>query len=146
MVVRGLRGGREVHTRRRDPKQAALIALLDRARDEKIVVFTEYRDTAEALWRALAARRRVGRVDGAGAWLGLRPSGRRLVVERFAPLANGSPPAPELERVDVLIATDVLAEGVNLQDARLVISYDLCLLYTSPSPRDGLLSRMPSSA
>src|SRR5680860_1306068 len=27
-----------------------------------------------------------------------------------------------------------------------VVSYDLCLLYTSPSPRDGLLSRMPSSA
>ena len=25
-------------------------------------------------------------------------------------------------------------------------SYYLCLLYTSPSPRDGLLSRMPSSA
>ena len=24
--------------------------------------------------------------------------------------------------------------------------YDTCLLYTSPSPRDGLLSRMPSSA
>ena len=29
-----------------------------------------------------------------------------------------------------------------------VIAFDLpcCLLYTSPSPRDGLLSRMPSSA
>ena len=25
-------------------------------------------------------------------------------------------------------------------------SFDICLLYTSPSPRDGLLSRMPSSA
>ena len=25
-------------------------------------------------------------------------------------------------------------------------AYDVCLLYTSPSPRDGLLSRMPSSA
>ena len=24
--------------------------------------------------------------------------------------------------------------------------YGICLLYTSPSPRDGLLSRMPSSA
>ena len=24
--------------------------------------------------------------------------------------------------------------------------YEICLLYTSPSPRDGLLSRMPSSA
>ena len=26
------------------------------------------------------------------------------------------------------------------------LSYSTCLLYTSPSPRDGLLSRMPSSA
>ena len=26
------------------------------------------------------------------------------------------------------------------------LNYDVCLLYTSPSPRDGLLSRMPSSA
>ena len=27
-----------------------------------------------------------------------------------------------------------------------LINFDCCLLYTSPSPRDGLLSRMPSSA
>ena len=26
------------------------------------------------------------------------------------------------------------------------MGYEVCLLYTSPSPRDGLLSRMPSSA
>ena len=26
------------------------------------------------------------------------------------------------------------------------VSFNSCLLYTSPSPRDGLLSRMPSSA
>ena len=30
--------------------------------------------------------------------------------------------------------------------AQLLVSHDGCLLYTSPSPRDGLLSRMPSSA
>ena len=30
--------------------------------------------------------------------------------------------------------------------AQLIASVDACLLYTSPSPRDGLLSRMPSSA
>ena len=29
---------------------------------------------------------------------------------------------------------------------RVVMDYLDCLLYTSPSPRDGLLSRMPSSA
>ena len=37
---------------------------------------------------------------------------------------------------------------INDQNLALIeaIKADLCLLYTSPSPRDGLLSRMPSSA
>ena len=34
---------------------------------------------------------------------------------------------------------------LNKEDFDLVLC-DICLLYTSPSPRDGLLSRMPSSA
>ena len=34
----------------------------------------------------------------------------------------------------------------NLQEIYIVIPFNICLLYTSPSPRDGLLSRMPSSA
>ena len=33
-----------------------------------------------------------------------------------------------------------------LEDGEIVASAETCLLYTSPSPRDGLLSRMPSSA
>ena len=32
------------------------------------------------------------------------------------------------------------------EDAFVDRLFDICLLYTSPSPRDGLLSRMPSSA
>ena len=36
----------------------------------------------------------------------------------------------------------VIGEG-ELDDAPMLY---ICLLYTSPSPRDGLLSRMPSSA
>ena len=31
-------------------------------------------------------------------------------------------------------------------DKNIFDQYGICLLYTSPSPRDGLLSRMPSSA
>ena len=38
-------------------------------------------------------------------------------------------------------ATDVQLDHYSLPDP-----YMICLLYTSPSPRDGLLSRMPSSA
>ena len=34
----------------------------------------------------------------------------------------------------------------SLDTVELVMALEDCLLYTSPSPRDGLLSRMPSSA
>ena len=39
------------------------------------------------------------------------------------------------------IAAYNLHNALNARD-----EYESCLLYTSPSPRDGLLSRMPSSA
>ena len=40
----------------------------------------------------------------------------------------------------------VLARDVPPTDLRVGDVISFCLLYTSPSPRDGLLSRMPSSA
>ena len=45
-------------------------------------------------------------------------------------------------------AADCGYKGVQIPswDARLFDLDKACLLYTSPSPRDGLLSRMPSSA
>ena len=41
--------------------------------------------------------------------------------------------------------TEQTAKNVATADEEKVKNY-ICLLYTSPSPRDGLLSRMPSSA
>ena len=38
-----------------------------------------------------------------------------------------------------------LTKGLTNRELEQV-QHDICLLYTSPSPRDGLLSRMPSSA
>ena len=35
---------------------------------------------------------------------------------------------------------------IDYKDPKMLQRYMSCLLYTSPSPRDGLLSRMPSSA
>ena len=40
-----------------------------------------------------------------------------------------------------------IKRGYSISTAVLPVEYNkCCLLYTSPSPRDGLLSRMPSSA
>ena len=44
-----------------------------------------------------------------------------------------------------IAATGMLAQQTNVEVISNNIS-NICLLYTSPSPRDGLLSRMPSSA
>ena len=48
-------------------------------------------------------------------------------------------------------ALKIVAKGVNAMRSPdrgflIITHYQRCLLYTSPSPRDGLLSRMPSSA
>ena len=45
-------------------------------------------------------------------------------------------------------ATGIIADATDVIEAVVSLNTDLtsCLLYTSPSPRDGLLSRMPSSA
>ena len=42
---------------------------------------------------------------------------------------------------------ETIENSAKKSDLKSIISMDeACLLYTSPSPRDGLLSRMPSSA
>ena len=43
-----------------------------------------------------------------------------------------------------LVASVAVVE--KIEEEEQVIAEYTCLLYTSPSPRDGLLSRMPSSA
>ena len=52
-------------------------------------------------------------------------------------------PVPEPGEGEVLVKVDYC--GICGTDVHGFM-YDTCLLYTSPSPRDGLLSRMPSSA
>ena len=44
------------------------------------------------------------------------------------------------------VAAHIKAGMSTAQIDKLVYDFTTCLLYTSPSPRDGLLSRMPSSA
>ena len=53
-------------------------------------------------------------------------------------MANGNPVGP-LHGVPMTLKDSLDTEGI-------ITTYGTCLLYTSPSPRDGLLSRMPSSA
>ena len=53
-------------------------------------------------------------------------------------------PRPTEHSVRTLVAQRITGIALGYDD--LNDHDDFCLLYTSPSPRDGLLSRMPSSA
>lgn len=109
-----------------DRKAQQLIRLIEGPlAGRKVLVFTEFLDTARHLHRQLWDRPHVAQIDSRSARLGQERASRREVVERFAPRSNGRPEPPEIERVDLLVATDVLSEGLNLQDASVVISYDL---------------------
>ncbi len=108
-----------------DPKLEALAALLrGPLSGRKTLVFTEYRDTALYLARHLRHRFRVLAVTGDSAWAGRDRIARREALDAFAPLSRGAPGDPLLA-ADVLVATDVASEGMNLQDATAVVNYDL---------------------
>lgn len=108
-----------------DPKLGALVTLLDGpfAR-RKTLVFTEYRDTALHLARALRHRFRLLAVTGRAAWAGPERVPRRVALDAFAPTSRHAAADPLLD-ARVLVATDVASEGMNLQDAAAVVNYDL---------------------
>lgn len=88
---------------------------------EKIIVFTQFADTVSYLERELKARgvRAVSGVTGDS-------SDPTAIAHRFSPVSNNRRdqivPGDELR---VVIATDVLSEGQNLQDCAIVVNYDL---------------------
>jgi hypothetical protein len=90
---------------------------------DKVLIFTEFADTARYLHERLADAgiAEVDRIDGS------RKTDRVKMIRRFAPFYNRVSPSErkKLEPLRVLISTDVLSEGVNLQDGSLVINYDL---------------------
>lgn len=113
----------------RDDKLKALIKLLKTdsvLKKQKVILFTEFADTARYLEHALtrAGIDGICRIDG-----GSTQKQRSDVIRRFAPYYNESSSA-ELaaegkQEIRTLIATDVLSEGLNLQDATRLINYDL---------------------
>ena len=88
---------------------------------EKILIFSQFSDTADYLYEALSTQgvKQLACVTG-------DTDNPTAVAHRFSPVSNERrddiPPGQE---VRVLIATDVLSEGQNLQDAHIVVNYDL---------------------
>ena len=139
-----------------DPKLAALSELLtEELGPEKAIIFTYYADTADWIARALAAdaangQRRFGprRPVVVTGTAGDSPQQRLARVHEFCPQttadeAGAATVAPEDEK-DLLVATDVLAEGQNLQQARYIVNYDMPWNPMRLVQRNGRIDRLGS--
>jgi len=133
--------------RERDPKLQvladALLEILKQAREDastpdqernmrKVLVFTYFEDTVDWIepfvQRLLDTDKRFAGYRGRMASVAGRHSrgvSRDDAVFGFAPESSEAPSGRDGDQFDLLIATDVLAEGLNLQQARHIINYDL---------------------
>jgi superfamily II DNA or RNA helicase len=109
-----------------DHARAAALAEIVRAhRGARVLAFTELASTARGYHALLRYLPGVGLLTASGATIASGRITRRELLERFAPVAQGVGEAPPRERVTLLISTDLLSEGVNLQDAAVVVHLDL---------------------
>jgi SNF2 family DNA or RNA helicase len=126
-----------------DEKLNTLVHLLTTQHPhEKVLIFTQYADTVRYLAEQLVARgiKQVRGVSGQSPDLS-------LVVERFSPVSNGrAGKIKEKDELRVLIATDVLSEGQNLQDCAIVVNYDLPWAIIRLIQRAGRVDRIGQQA
>ena len=111
-----------------DDKLKSLIRLLQIdpvLKKQKVLIFSEFMSTARYISKQLAAAgiKGVSEIDSNS------KRDRADVIQEFAPYYNESTSAKLAAdgraEIRVLISTDVLSEGLNLQDATRLINYDL---------------------
>jgi len=112
----------------RGPRSA--IVELAGGTDEKLLVFTRYQRAADGIVRALVeafgGRGRIAVATGErGRATGLGRCSLDEILRRFAPKSYGGESLERHQQIRVLVATDCLSEGVNLQDCGRVVLADL---------------------
>jgi superfamily II DNA or RNA helicase len=125
----------------RDRKLERLHQLLTRDHpNEKVLVFTQFADTVHYLAAELK-RRGVKAMEGVTG----QSENPTALAWRFSPVSNEKSISPD-QKLRVLIATDVLSEGQNLQDAAIVVNYDLPWAIIRLTQRAGRVDRIGQQA
>jgi superfamily II DNA/RNA helicase len=125
----------------------------DKRNKRKVLIFTYYADTVEwiqdYLERATHKDKRLNCYRGRMASVTSDDSrggvSRKEAIYGFAPVSTEAPPGESQDRFDILVCTDVLAEGMNLQQCRHVINYDLPWNPMRIVQRNGRIDRIGSN-
>lgn len=117
--------------------------------EEPVLIFAAFQAAAEAIFEALqgAGVERVGLLTGGGARAtGLGRIGGDEALERFEGFRGSRPELRPHERIRVLVATDCISEGVNLQGCARMILADLPYSPVRLEQRIGRVVRPGSAA
>lgn len=127
-----------------DDKQLnALFNLIThRHKDDKVLVFTQFADTANYIVKEFI-KRGVTQLEVVS---GESDSPTHL-AHRFSPISNKKPEIKNSNKeLRVLVATDVLSEGQNLQDSHIILNYDLPWAIIRLIQRAGRVDRIGQKA
>ncbi len=129
----------------RDAQRFARVRrVLAECADRQAVVFTHSAETAEAAYRALRDTTRAALLTGRVASIASGPVTRQELLDAFAPGDARPRRRDDIARIDVLVASDVLSEGVDLHGAATVIHLDLPWTVARFEQRLGRLRRLGS--
>lgn len=106
----------------KDEKLAALIKLLTKTHPkDKVLIFTQFADTVRYLTDNLQSSHITNLAGVTG-----QSKDPTVMTGRFSPVSNGKrEQISSSDELRVLIATDVLSEGHNLQDCAIIVNWDL---------------------
>ena len=104
---------------------AALRAIRDAHPHERVLAFSELASTVRAFHAQMRRDAGVGLLTAHDARIASGKLPRAALLAWFAPVAQRAREPADRERVTLLLATDLLSEGMNLQDASVVVHLDL---------------------
>ena len=125
-------------------RASALRRVLDAHPDEKVLAFSQFADTVDAYWRLMRGIRGACALTAEGARVAGGKLSRAEAIARFSPLSNGASQPRLVDDVRLLLTTDLLSEGVNLQDASVVVHLDLPWTAARIEQRVGRVARAGS--
>jgi superfamily II DNA or RNA helicase len=92
--------------------------------NRKIIAFTQFASTARYLFASMRNDSAVAMITSQRCEIASGAVAREFIIDRFAPRANEADTPPAREEITLLIATDLCSEGLNLQDASVVVHMD----------------------
>ncbi|MEH2413253.1 helicase-related protein [Nostoc sp.] len=126
-----------------DEKLAALIKLLTKTHaKDKVLIFTQFADTVRYLTDNLQSSNITNLAGVTG-----QSKDPTVMTGRFSPVSNGKRgQISSSDELRVLIATDVLSEGHNLQDCAIIVNWDLPWAIIRLIQRAGRVDRIGQNA